>query len=31
MGGVYATQILPFADKKALPLFYAFERTAYEQ
>jgi CubicO group peptidase (beta-lactamase class C family) len=29
MGGVYATQILPFADKKALPLFYAFEKTVY--
>jgi CubicO group peptidase (beta-lactamase class C family) len=29
IGGVYATQVLPFADKKALPLFYAFERTAY--
>jgi CubicO group peptidase (beta-lactamase class C family) len=29
IGGVYATQILPFADKKALPLFYAFEKTAY--
>ncbi len=29
VGGVYATQILPFADKKALPLFYAFERIAY--
>jgi len=27
IGGVYATQILPFADKKALPLFYAFEKT----
>ena len=31
VGGVYATQILPFADKKALPLFYAFEKTAYGQ
>ena len=29
VGGVYAAQILPFADKKALPLFYAFEKTAY--
>ncbi len=29
VGGVYATQILPFSDKKALPLFYAFEKTAY--
>jgi hypothetical protein len=31
MGGVYAPQILPFANKKALPLFYSFEMTAYEQ
>ena len=30
IGGVYATQILPFADKKSLPLFYAFEQIAYE-
>ena len=29
VGGVFATQILPFADKQALPLFYAFEKTAY--
>jgi CubicO group peptidase (beta-lactamase class C family) len=29
IGGVYATQVLPFADKKALPLFYAFEKAAY--
>jgi CubicO group peptidase (beta-lactamase class C family) len=29
VGGVYATQILPFADKKALPLFYAFEKAVY--
>ena len=29
VGGVYATQILPFADQKALPLFYAFEKIAY--
>jgi CubicO group peptidase (beta-lactamase class C family) len=26
VGGVYATQILPFADTKSLPLFYAFEK-----
>jgi CubicO group peptidase (beta-lactamase class C family) len=30
LGGVFATQILPFADKKALPLYYAFEKTVYE-
>ena len=30
IGGVFAAQILPFADKKALPLFHAFEKTAYE-
>jgi CubicO group peptidase (beta-lactamase class C family) len=29
VGGVYATQILPFVDVKALPLFYAFESTVY--
>jgi CubicO group peptidase (beta-lactamase class C family) len=29
LGGVYATQILPFADVKSLPLFYAFESAAY--
>jgi CubicO group peptidase (beta-lactamase class C family) len=29
IGGVYATQVLPFADVKALPLFYAFEKEAY--
>ena len=29
VGGVYLTQILPFADDKALPLFFAFERTVY--
>ena len=26
IGGVYITQILPFADKKSLPLHYEFER-----
>ena len=31
VGGVYLTQILPFADKKALPLFFEFERTVYRQ
>src|SRR5215475_5243303 len=30
VGGVYATQVLPFADKKALPLFYAFETAVYD-
>ena len=29
VGGVYATQILPFADVKSLPLFYAFEKAVY--
>src|SRR5215831_1569439 len=29
IGGVYATQVLPFADTKSLPLFYAFESAAY--
>jgi CubicO group peptidase (beta-lactamase class C family) len=29
VGGVYATQILPFVDVKALPLFYAFESAVY--
>ena len=30
MGGVYATQVLPFADVKSLPLFYAFEKAVYD-
>ncbi|MFI5399887.1 MAG: serine hydrolase domain-containing protein [SAR324 cluster bacterium] len=30
VGGVYLTQILPFADKKSLPLYYAFERAVYQ-
>jgi CubicO group peptidase (beta-lactamase class C family) len=30
IGGVYMTQILPFADEKALPLFYAFESAVYQ-
>jgi methyl acetate hydrolase len=29
VGGVYATQILPFVDVKSLPLFYAFESAVY--
>ncbi len=29
VGGVYATQVLPFADVKSLPLFYAFEGAVY--
>jgi methyl acetate hydrolase len=29
VGGVYVTQVLPFVDVKALPLFYAFESTVY--
>jgi methyl acetate hydrolase len=29
VGGVYLTQILPFADKKSVPLFLEFERTVY--
>jgi CubicO group peptidase (beta-lactamase class C family) len=31
VGGVYATQILPFADVKSLPLFHAFESAVYGQ
>jgi CubicO group peptidase (beta-lactamase class C family) len=30
IGGVYISQILPFADKKSLPLYYEFERTVYQ-
>ncbi len=30
VGGVYATQVLPFADVKSLPLYYAFEKTVYD-
>lgn len=29
LGGVYMTQILPFADVKSLPLFHAFESAVY--
>ena len=28
--GVYLTQVLPFADEKSLPLFYAFEKAVYQ-
>jgi CubicO group peptidase (beta-lactamase class C family) len=30
VGGVYATQIFPFADREALPLYYAFETAVYD-
>jgi methyl acetate hydrolase len=30
IGGVYLTQILPFADKKSLPLYYEFEKAVYQ-
>jgi CubicO group peptidase (beta-lactamase class C family) len=30
VGGVYLTQILPFADEKSLPLYYAFEKSVYD-
>jgi len=30
VGGVYLTQIFPFADTKSLPLFYAFEKAVYQ-
>jgi methyl acetate hydrolase len=30
VGGVYLTQVLPFVDEKALPLFYAFEKSVYQ-
>ena len=29
IGGVYLSQVLPFADKKSLPLYYAFESAMY--
>jgi CubicO group peptidase (beta-lactamase class C family) len=29
IGGVYLTQVLPFADKKSLPLYYEFEKAFY--
>ena len=31
LGGVYMTQILPFADVKSLPLFHAFESAVYRR
>jgi hypothetical protein len=27
---VYVTQIFPFADQKALPLFFEFEKAVYQ-
>jgi len=30
VGGVYLTQILPFADVKSLPLYFSFEATVYQ-
>jgi hypothetical protein len=30
IGGVFVTQILPFFDKKALSLYYEFEKLAYQ-
>lgn len=30
IGGVYLTQVLPFADKKSLPLYYDFEKAVYQ-
>jgi len=30
VGGVYMTQVLPFVDRNALPLFFAFEKTVYQ-
>ncbi len=30
LGGVYATQIFPFADHKSLPLFFEFEQAVYQ-
>ena len=30
VGGVFLTQVLPFADKKSLPLFYDFEKAVYQ-
>jgi CubicO group peptidase (beta-lactamase class C family) len=31
VGGVYLTQILPFADRKALRVFFEFEKAVYRQ
>ena len=30
LGGVYATQIFPFADTRSLPLFFEFEKIVYQ-
>ena len=30
IGGVYLTQVLPFADTKSLPLYYEFETAVYQ-
>jgi CubicO group peptidase (beta-lactamase class C family) len=30
LGGVYVTQVFPFADYKALPLFFEFEKGVYQ-
>jgi len=30
VGGVYATQIFPFADVQSVPLYYAFETAVYD-
>jgi CubicO group peptidase (beta-lactamase class C family) len=30
VGGVYLTQILPFADSRSLPLYLEFEKTVYQ-
>ncbi|MBN1686200.1 MAG: serine hydrolase, partial [Spirochaetales bacterium] len=30
IAGVFVTQIYPFADGKALPLYYAFEKAVYD-
>lgn len=30
VGGVYATQIFPFADVESVPLYYAFETAVYD-
>jgi methyl acetate hydrolase len=30
IGGVYMTQVLPFVDEQALPLFFAFEKQVYQ-
>jgi methyl acetate hydrolase len=30
VGGVYMTQIFPFADKESVPLYYDFETAVYD-